>query len=320
MNTARWLPCLLVAGAGHAMPAQALTCGSWSGYEVTGEKVRYVRGGAGVREIKRTLRVDPKTFRRLEGQDLIGYGSCSAGYAADAVHAFYEGRPMAGADVRSLRLIGASGSVYAKDQRRVYGEGVPISSAIDTFQAHQSGYGTDGDAIFWGRKRLPGRQLTTFVVYAKSEAAAFLYGEVLPGVEAKTFEESAQRSNYAWDAKAVLYQGRRISGADRASFVVMPESYDTARDRYRVYFGGDVIKDADPATIAHIAGYYLRDRRAVYLEGKELPGSDPATFRLQSMSGDADDRFYHYAGHKVVCKHDALAAGPMPQCPWTRTN
>jgi hypothetical protein len=276
-----WLFILFLGAALLPAPAAALTCSSWTLYQVSGEDVVYV-GRWGWRTV---LDLDPKTFRRL-GEDL--FGSCSAGYAADARHVFYEGRQVRRADAASFQVAGGPRSLYAKDKRRAYFAGRPLPVSVGTFRVGGlPGYfATDGHAGFWAGKRLPGKDFKLMEVYAKSDRAVFFEGKAVPGVVPASFEEFVQWPLYARDERRVVASGRIIPEADPASFEVIPETLGYARDRKRVYYWGEPIS-----------------------------GADMQTFRVTVLRGiRSDDRFYGYEHAKAVCKHDPNATGALPPC------
>ncbi|WP_243369397.1 DKNYY domain-containing protein [Microvirga solisilvae] len=90
---------------------------------------------------------------------------------------------------------------------------------------------------------------------------------------------------YACDAKRVAFNGTLLQGADVLTFEIVSGSRYIARDANHIYYMGQPIKGADPATWrpAPVLGpetpvSYSCDKRAVYFETTELFDSDPATF------------------------------------------
>jgi len=274
----RVLVCLAaIAAASWAFDASATTCLSWSGYEVSPDAVVY-RTGLG----SRVLSIDPQTFQDLMPARTAGL-RCAAGYARDARTVVYEGRPLLGAHAKSFQVLDDGwGLYYAKDRRRVYAGGKPISDDVASFQVLGGGYATDGKHGFYGSVRLPGRNFTMPVPgsgYAKTDSAVFVHGKVLSGIDPASFQVF-ENSSYARDRTSVLVDGEVIPGADPATFEVLAAPVRHARDRRHVYYGKKVVEGADPASIAQISNYYFRDARAVFLEGWRVPDADPATFKV----------------------------------------
>ena len=309
----------LSGGAAHA-----LTCAEYSRYEISGGRVTFESGGT----VEVLRGVDGRTFRQLSPRTPMG--SCRAGYAADRNTVLYEGKRVKDADVATFRVISANqwagiSTLYAKDRYRVYGEGVEISKAVDSFRVLDGGYATDGNRGFVGAKALSGEGFTTLGhgMYAKSTAAVFMRGEPLEGLDPQTFDVFRERPSYGRDAKKVIWWGRVIEGADPGSFAIVAATVDHAKDKFAVYYGVERIPGADPATIRQIDSYYFRDARAVYLEGKEIVGVEPSTFRVIHHSmfrvvgeiGNAADSKRVYRGSKPICSLENNPVGSLPRCP-----
>jgi hypothetical protein len=280
--------------------AYALTCVQGSGYKVSDGKVWY--SGAELAGI------DAATFRQFVPQGPMG--PCTAGYAADSHAVVYEGQRVKSADAATFLVIGANyfgRTVYARDRYRIYGEGVEISRAVESFQLLGLGYATDGTKAFYGQKILPGAGLKIVGIYAKSTAAVFMDGEPLEGLDPQTFES---QSRFGSDAKKVVWNGRVIEGAEAASFTVIATAVDYAKDRFRVYYRRsnewriDALPGADPSTIEQIGSYYFRDARAVYADGKEIVGADPSTYRLTKFQRYGVDKHRVYRGLSTVPGRD----------------
>ncbi|WP_286607689.1 DKNYY domain-containing protein [Variovorax jilinensis] len=127
-----------------------------------------------------------------------------------------------------------------------------------------------------------------------------------PNPERYDFRGEAIRFQVSWtDADAIV-----LRGADRASFEVMdypatsgsycsppPSAY--GRDKARVYFRGEPIGDADPATWTFIDREYARDKTRIYFRGKLVAGADPATWKVISAEYAQDKYGYYALGRRV---------------------
>jgi hypothetical protein len=139
---------------------------------------------------------------------------------------------------------------FARDHRRVYFLYRAVTGADPGSFVHLGGYdcqwARDGSFAyyFWPTKAarqwqaLKSRSLSSF--------------QILPG---------CRFSEYARDDETVFYKGKKVRGADPASFEIM-----TARQ----------IEDGLTSPSHHFA----RDRRRIYFDGKPLKGVDGESFQV----------------------------------------
>lgn len=118
-------------------------------------------------------------------------------------------------------------SRFASDKNKVYFEGETIRNAEPATLALLTGnYSKDGDSVFYATTTLDGADPLTFNVHASTR--------------------------YGMDANSVFFFGKKIIGADTASFVLInndsrPYEYrDFAKDKTRVYYQGEVVEGLNP--------------------------------------------------------------------------
>lgn len=300
---------LALASCLFSLQANALSCSPFSTYQVKDNVVYYHTNG-GQRQLKG---IDAATFRPLIPQRHMG--SCRAGYAMDAHTVIYEGDRVAEAHAQTFQTIGSG---YAKDRRHVYFEWTVVSETPERFKVFDNGYATDGDKIFCGARRLPGKNFIALgYAYAKSESAVFHKCEVLGALDPATFTVFENHPSYGRDHKVVVFDGKLIPGADPGSFEVFVPNAAHARDLRSVYLRDKVISRADPKSMLQIHGYYFRDARAVYLEGQEIVGADPRTFQLTHLGRYAVDRDRVYRDRDVLSGYDRATFEEL-QYPYTK--
>jgi hypothetical protein len=110
------------------------------------------------------------------------------------------------------------------------------------------------------------------------------------------------QTTFAKDAQRVYYQGQEIPGADPATLETLaddPSDWSRyVKDAGQVYHWGEIIPEADPATF-EVLDYglnYARDNQQVYHAETAIAGADPATFELISISVGRDASDYYANG------------------------
>ncbi len=117
-----------------------------------------------------------------------------------------------------------------------------------------------------------------------------------------------------------------LAGADAANFTAIPlpphafgpcehaEDEFYGADRSHVFYEGEAIPGADPASFRPLAEYeYGEDAKSVFYQGKALAGADPASFRIliwpdeASLKRPSGEKFSIYAVRAPPC----LGAGPV---------
>jgi len=171
------------------------------------------------------------------------------------------------------------------------------------------GYDVRGDEVFYGKRvyvfavwhtkaeKISGADGATFQIlnrttYAKDAANAFFEGRRMSGADAASFElippRGANRDAlYARDGRRVYFEGSVLDGADPATFEVDKQRAGLARDKAQVYFGRSVIVGADPRSFEMIGSDAPigRDKRGYYYGPISVKVQDPSSFELMATSG-----------------------------------
>jgi hypothetical protein len=120
----------------------------------------------------------------------------------------------------------------------------------------------------------------------------------LPTADPATF--AVLDSDLAKDAKRVWKGDHVIDGADAATARVVRPHW-TWKDRNRVYYQAEVIKDADPATFRHLGQGFYRDAKRVWWCTIPLPGADPDSFQTYGDDSPyARDRSHVWSGNSIL--------------------
>ncbi|HYX34885.1 MAG TPA: DKNYY domain-containing protein [Oligoflexus sp.] len=95
---------------------------------------------------------------------------------------------------------------------------------------------------------------------------------------------------------AVYYQGERLIEADPGSFEAL-NVY--ARDKTRVYFGGQVMEGIDPSSFVELTAGWAKDRSHALYKGGIVEGADPASLTVDKVDPDyaLDSRQVFYKGN-----------------------
>jgi hypothetical protein len=178
-------------------------------------------------------------------------------YARDAANVYFEGVRMAVADPASFELLDDG---FARDRTSGYcHQAVVAGSDGATFVGIDARYAKDARRVFHCAIESDGGARRPYVNVV-----------ALPGAQPASFR--ALDSGYAADANQVYYRDRVLS-RDAASIVVLAADY--AKTAVAVYYRGDVVRGADPATFAtldvptDVAD--ASDAAATYLLGTRTP-------------------------------------------------
>ncbi len=107
----------------------------------------------------------------------------------------------------------------------------------------------------------------------------------------------------------VLFAGRVVpaSAVNVASFALFPAEHDYARDHLRVYFRGQVIAGAEPASFLPLSSRVGKDRYNVYYEAARVLPADAATFVRDRWDWtDKNNRYKLEQGRLVVMPRDQV--------------
>ncbi len=194
-------------------------------------------------------------------------------YGKDARNAFYQRRLIPGADPASFSVLAGRGAnrsaPYSRDREKVYLEGFPIPGADPaSFQldARRAGLARDRRAVYLRRTEIS-------------------------GADPATYEPLAGEAPIGRDRSGWFYGTERVAMADPGSFAILDADAGPgkvwARDAKAVYIGSKSLASSGPAKVAILAKGYTRDAKRVYYQGDPIPGADPATFTVRVYEGEA---------------------------------
>jgi hypothetical protein len=221
-------------------------------------------------------------------KDIATLKSINKNFVKDDFQAYYDLHPITGSDGKTFELLngefakdtaniyffgyteGKSKNIYklscdketfevlvypySRDQASVFYEGSKIIDAhAPTFNVLGNGYSKDKDHIFFRSGKMTDANVASFVQYEENESGT---GEFC----------------YAKDDKAVFMGGKKINGADIASFKVLTLGYGS--DNNQVFYKTSPVKKADPASFKVYAHGYgdtdAEDAKNKYLAGVKV--------------------------------------------------
>ncbi|MEW6688156.1 MAG: DKNYY domain-containing protein [Pseudomonadota bacterium] len=247
------------------------------------------------RQIRQTRMIgaDPASFRAL------GPSECFAGYAADRKAVYYEGARIAGADPQSFRPLEDNYAPhlawYAMDRERWYGAGVPLASRRGgELRIVNPGYATHPEGVFYGSRRLERDdfEVLGFGGYARSRSHVYFRGEVIAGVDARSFRLYPENPGYGRDRSHVVMDGKVQTQIDVASFTLLAGG--VGRDRNHLYWGPDPVAGVDPAKVVWLGRGYWKDDKSVFFSRGRIEGADARSFRLLQSHAIDKRRVYHH--------------------------
>jgi len=128
----------------------------------------------------------------------------------------------------------------------------------------------------------------------------------LEGESADNFRLIDDDNEYFAVGEKVYYQGEPISGANVQHWKIIDNSeyypYENrhSADDEHIYYGENVLPDADPnTTVVFDRGYACNDD-FVYLYGKKIDGADPDTFAALNCGGTTKDKNHYYLYGKIL--------------------
>jgi hypothetical protein len=146
------------------------------------------------------------------------------------------------------------------------------------------------DTTCFSYNRIEGSDGPTFTVltadpyarYACDRRFGYFCGKRIEGCDGASLEDLG--CNYARDARSVIYRGRIVGTADRATFVRLGgPGCAYAADKAHVYCGDIdslVVMLADSVSFTVLNNYFARDSARVFCNATVLTGADQATFEI----------------------------------------
>lgn len=227
-----------------------------AGYHVRGDKVYY-------------LASFPGKASEISGADAPSFKAFDDTYAKDRSSAYFDGRPIPGADAASFGVLDRNG--FAKDRNHVYQLDSSISGDPMHFELLDGGLSKDSGAVYWTDGSVLSRDPAHFAIVSTNDQYLFTK-----------------------DRGAVQVNGKPIADADPATLRVLQGAY--AQDARHVFYFTDAIANVDAATFHPLDGPYARDAHRVYWMGTVIDGADPTTFRVLNAafecSADAGRAYY----------------------------
>lgn len=201
---------------------------------------------------------------------------------------------------------------------------------IGVFNFTQASYEINGDNVYFLKNIVDGADSNTFEIildpYAKDKNNVYCNGAKIENVDISTIDIfevggdhdyslirdknniyscleliSNDPDNFVYIG-SIYYMDRynvytimdfaNIEGADSGTFEVFADNY--AKDKNRVYMGGQVIKNADPASYKQLENEFALDKNNVFLREVKIDGADPATFKVlnEFYSKDINNVFF----------------------------
>lgn len=200
-------------------------------------------------------------------------------------------------DVASFTAIDEEGN-FVKDKNGVY------------FDGYLGGLGLSGS------NKIEGADPETYVYFSgglgkdKNQVFSWIYpDEGYKGVDVATLvgvEDPERGGLWMKDKNQVYWRGNIVEGANPATFMVMSSEY--GRDGDKLYYTYKYIPTGDPDTLKNIVddiGAYQKDKNNIYYiegpfdEGPIIATADHATFRPIN-SYYAKDKVHVYYGNRII--------------------
>src|SRR5688572_19298252 len=189
-----------------------LILGGCQSYVIQKKKVYYVHWNEATWKNKDLIdSADSKTFKRLKHRD----------YAKDKNYVYYEWKIIKGADPKSFKSI--------------------------------LGY------------------------YGKDDFHGFYADKLIEGSTGKTFRV-LDKGPYSTDGKDYYYKERPLHVSDYSSVKILSDIY--VKDKNFFYLNGYKHPLADYETFTELDNSFTKDKFQVYFEGEVVEGADPATIRI----------------------------------------
>jgi hypothetical protein len=228
-------------------------------------------------------------------------------HAMDKNNVYYFCRKLKDVDVNSFEIIPSNNlrePEYSKDKNNMYFRESKVEGAdLKTFEILSGGYAKDKNNIFYRENILMGADHDTFT--NKDSEFQDKYSKFRQGarVDRENPDVEDLGQGYKKYKNEIYFNGRKIVGADLASFHYVENDNWMASDKNNVYMGGIVVENIDRESLRHLQYGYLTDKSHVYyvtwLESKIIEGADPVTFRIVNYHKTEDKNHKYYDGVMV---------------------
>lgn len=203
---------------------------------------------------------------------------------------------ISGADRASFEVLDHS---YARDDSRVYLDGVVISSADpSTFTLLSPPFALDARHVYVNRDIFSDDPAHFEIVQGNiSRDSKYIYWSTSVVSDDPIHLSVVQSPGYYTffkDSRVVYVNGNAIAEADPTSFAVIADAY--ARDALRVFYFDELIHGADVSTFEILESPYARDADSVFWMAHLIADASPETFKVLNAkfecSADAHYAFY----------------------------
>lgn len=226
----------------------------------------------------------------IEGADVDSFEVIDENYARDVRRVYHDGVPVSDSDPATFEIVD---HYFARDSRHVYLNGVIHSNDPTNFENVAGNIYRDSQHIYWSTEPISDDPSNLVILdgsdsytYFKDSTTIFIQGNPLQGADLATF--SILKDAYSRDALHIFYFDQTISNADLTSFEIIDSPY--ARDAVHVYFMESNILDADPDTfqILNLNFQCAADATYAYYQGALIPGFDPASIPSDNKVTNCD--------------------------------
>lgn len=182
-----------------------------------------------------------KVVREIEGADFATFEAINREYGRDRARVYHRQYPIEGADPASFKHVGG---LFWKDKRTAYYAAKPIpGSDPETFRTLRYSYWSrDKDNVYVGTDPVNPRDIASFRQISEQWARDDVWFYAQNSGKYQPFEE-----------------------LDLATFKILDGAW--AKDCCRVFWLGNVVEGADPATFTTINQFRGQDQAWVYLMG-----------------------------------------------------
>jgi hypothetical protein len=270
------LACLIFLNACASKP-------KYNNYKVTEESVSWIKLGSSYsnyREINMPIAsADAKTFKVLKEK----------AFGLDNKFVYYKGKKLVKAQPASFKLID---KLYSKDSEMVFYKGVPIPLAeAKSFTIIDDELAKDAHRLYYNGLPLSGSNpeqykfihQSQFYIYIRSGERIYLDSKLVSVCDIDTFQVNQIRNNRAQDKKCAYYYGKALPDADLDSFTLIKGNF--AKDKYKVFFGSDILQGADAASFVYENKQY-RDQYSCFSGALRKNCADGSDFSLSSIKSE----------------------------------
>src|SRR5690606_16552379 len=127
--------------------------------------------------------------------------------------------------------------------------------------------------------------------YAKDKFQVYFTDSIVDGADPATFISheyaDARDKNYCYSGR------RRLDIKDCGSYTLLQGWY--SKDKFFVYYKGDIVVNADPGSIDFITGsVWVRDNKSYFYEGKQVNFVDYNSFQYLDYNYAKDKNNVYY--------------------------